>query len=241
MLLELLLSELGHSSSRSASHDTFFSSIILCSFNEGPVLSCSSILPFVAAKLRESFLPTVGGNFLASPPLPSPTPRITFRCITLARRTWCGLRTTSLPFCGKPLVTSLCVCTPRALPECTRRLTWASPAPCCLPRCPWICCTVSGQYNDYLASYRPLCGDTPYPWCPNSSRVWFPTVVFADSASITPIFEGKQCLKISNSKSLWRNTSLKLNCTYLCGSHMVGEVLIVCPMSKENDNLSFRI
>ena len=59
----------------------------------------------------------------------------------------------------------------------------------------------------------------------------------------------RQCLHHSNLRKndsilirlCVRNTRLNLIRTYLCGSHMVGEVLIVRPMRKENNNLSFGI
>ena len=51
----------------------------------------------------------------------------------------------------------------------------------------------------------------------------------------------RQCLHHSNlrkkelSDTLYRNARLNLNRTYLCGSDMVGEVLIVRPKNKENE------
>ena len=63
--------------------------------------------------------------------------------------------------------------------------------------------------------------------------MWFPTVVFADNASITPIFGRNDDLMLGMLKVYEKD----LNNTHLRGSHMVGEVLVVRPKSKENDYL----
>ena len=61
--------------------------------------------------------------------------------------------------------------------------------------------------------------------------MWFPTVVFADNASITPIFGRHDDLMLRILKVYEKD----LSNTHLCGSHMVGEVLVVRPENKEND------
>ena len=63
--------------------------------------------------------------------------------------------------------------------------------------------------------------------------MWFPTVVFADNASITPIFGRNDDLMLGMLKVYEKD----LSNTHLCGSHMVGEVLVVRPENKENDYL----